>query len=54
MGKVGSEVLAVCCAWCGKHLKDGKRGPGGEYLSHGICRDCAAKLEAKAKRKKGK
>lgn len=39
--------FARCCAWCGKHLCDGIRGSNGEYLSHGICEDCAEKLKQK-------
>ncbi len=39
-------VLIVKCAWCGKYLgqKDGKGISG---ISHGICLECAKKIEEK-------
>ena len=38
--------MKVICAWCGKH-KSGD--PNDKEVSHGICPECAAKLEQEAK-----
>ena len=31
----------IICAWCGKVMKEGE-----EPVSHGICKECAKKIEA--------
>ena len=35
------EELKIICSWCGAHMS----GPtDSEYVSHGICKECFAKL----------
>jgi len=36
-----AETSKVICAWCGKVIRIGK-----EPASHGICKECAAKMRA--------
>ena len=37
-------TLTVVCAWCGKSMGT-KEGFGVEGISHGICKECKAKME---------
>ncbi len=38
--------MKIVCSWCGKDTGE-KDGRSMEGISHGICGDCVAKLEAK-------
>ena len=42
--------MKIVCAWCGKDMGE-KDGKGAEGVSHGICRECFAKLMAKVESK---
>ncbi len=42
----GDSAVSVVCAWCGKVLT-----VGDSRISHGLCPECAAKVEASAGRK---
>ena len=37
--------MNVVCAWCGKDMGE-KNGKGVEGVSHGLCQECLAELEA--------
>ncbi len=41
-------MLKVECAWCGKDMGE-KDGQGEEGITHGICDECKAQLEAETK-----
>ena len=40
--------MRIVCAWCGKDMGE-KKGNGEEKITHGICQECLAKLEAQDK-----
>lgn len=40
------ESMKTLCAWCGALIKEGVLSPEGQE-SHGICRECLAKLSIK-------
>jgi len=42
--------MKIVCAWCGKDMgkKDSKSK---ERVSHGICKECLAKMQAKKRNK---
>lgn len=40
--------MRIVCAWCGKEI--GKKENDDEEVSHGLCEECFAKLEAKKER----
>ena len=42
--------MRIVCAWCGKDLGE-KEGAGKEKVTHGICQECLAKLEAQKERR---
>lgn len=35
--------MKVLCAWCGKKMGE-KQGDGVEGVSHGICKQCSARV----------
>ncbi len=39
--------MKIVCAWCGKDIGE-KDGKGEKGVSHGMCEECLAKMEAKA------
>ena len=40
-------LMVVTCAWCGKFLRKVLASyPVKDLISHGICRDCAIKLQS--------
>ena len=41
--------MRIVCAWCGKEI--GKKGNDDEEVSHGLCEECFAKLEAEKESK---
>ncbi|MCH8864040.1 MAG: hypothetical protein IIB13_01575 [Chloroflexi bacterium] len=42
--------MKIVCAWCGKSLGK-KDGRGEKGVSHGLCRECLARMEAAAKKR---
>jgi len=34
--------MTIVCSWCGKTIGKKKKGKG---ISHGICKECAKKIE---------
>ena len=44
--------MRIVCAWCGKDMGE-KNGKGEEEVTHGICEECLAKIEAKAENETG-
>jgi len=41
--------MRIVCAWCGKEI--GKKENDDEEVSHGLCEECFAKLEAEKESK---
>ncbi|MBM4433087.1 MAG: hypothetical protein FJ025_03725 [Chloroflexi bacterium] len=44
--KSQSRKIKIICAWCGKDMGE-KEGWGIEGVSHGMCNECAADVQAK-------
>ena len=42
------EKVKIECAWCGKYMGE-KDGYGVEGVTHGMCKQCSAKLKVEAK-----
>ncbi len=41
------QKIKIICAWCGKDMGE-KEGEGIEGVSHGMCNECAAEVQAKS------